>query len=148
MDVLTHAAGYFSGFPPQRVIGSGTILDTARFRFLLSRHLGVDPHNVHAYVIGEHGDSEVPVWSLANVAGLRLAAFCGRGGLVCDQATMDRIFAETRDAAYAIIERKGATYFAVAAGLVQLVESIVRDQKTVLSSLPGSTGSTASPTSA
>jgi L-lactate dehydrogenase len=133
VDALTYAAGKLSGLPARRVIGSGTILDTARFRFLLSRHFGVDPRSVHAYVVGEHGDSEVPVWSLANIAGMRLPDFCAAQGLAYDRAAMDAIFRQTRDAAYAIIERKGATYYAVAAGLLRIVEAIVRDQRTVLS---------------
>jgi L-lactate dehydrogenase len=133
VDVLTHASLAFSGLPAGRVIGSGTILDTARFRYLLSRHFGVDARSVHAYIIGEHGDSEVPVWSLANIAGLRLADFCRQNGVPLDQAALDAIFVQTRDAAYQIIERKGATFYAVAAGLMRIVEAILRDQSTVLS---------------
>jgi L-lactate dehydrogenase len=133
VDALTYAAWKLSGLPPSRVIGSGTILDTARFRYLLSQHFGVDPRSVHAHIIGEHGDSEVPVWSLANIAGMRLADFCSANGLVYDQSALDGIFRQTRDAAYEIIERKGATYYAVAAGLMRIVEAILRDQHTVLS---------------
>jgi L-lactate dehydrogenase len=133
VDVLTYAASKLSGLPASRVIGSGTILDTARFRYLLSQHFGVDPRSLHAYIIGEHGDSEVPVWSLANIAGMRLADFCAANGLANDQQAMDDIFMQTRDAAYKIIERKGATYYAVAAGLMRIVEAILRDQRTVLS---------------
>ena len=110
VDVLTYAAWKLSGLPHERVIGSGTILDTARFRYLLSQHFGVDASSVHAYIIGEHGDSEVPVWSLANIAGMRLPEFCKTQGLPHDPKVMDEIFARTRDAAYRIIERKGATY--------------------------------------
>lgn len=133
VDVLTYATWKWSGLPPARVIGSGTILDTARFRYLLSQHCGVDPRSVHAYIIGEHGDSETPLWSLANIAGMRLSAFCAVHGMTLDQAAMDAIFHQTRDAAYAIIERKGATFYAVAAGLMRLIEAILRDQHTVLS---------------
>jgi L-lactate dehydrogenase len=133
VDVLTYASLKFSGLPPERVIGSGTILDTARFRYLLSRHFGVDPRSVHAYIIGEHGDSEVPVWSLANIAGLRLPAFCAAQGLKFHSEAMGEIFTNTRDAAYRIIERKGATFYAVAAGLMRICEAILRDQNTVLS---------------
>jgi L-lactate dehydrogenase len=132
VDVLTYVAWKLSGLPASRVIGSGTILDTARFRYGLSRHCGVDPHNVHAYIVGEHGDSEVPVWSLANIAGLRLLDFCAVHGLPHDEATLDEIFGEARDAAYHIIERKGATHYAVATGLLRIVEAILRDQNTVL----------------
>ncbi|MCL4504650.1 MAG: L-lactate dehydrogenase [Chloroflexi bacterium] len=133
VDVLSHLTWKLSGFPPSRVIGSGTILDTARFRYLLSRYFGVDARSIHAYIIGEHGDSEVPVWSLANIAGMRFADYCAANGLGCEQAELDEIYRQTRDAAYRIIETKGATYYAVAAGLVRIVEAIVRNQRTVLS---------------
>ena len=133
VDVLTHVTLKLAGLPPHRVFGSGTILDTARFRYTLSEHLGVDPRSVHAYIIGEHGDSEVPVWSLANVAGMRLPSFCAENGIPMGPETMDEIFRQTRDAAYEIIKRKGATYYAVAAGLMRLTEAILRDQHTVLS---------------
>jgi L-lactate dehydrogenase len=133
VDVLTYAAWRLSGLPAARVIGSGTILDTARFRYLLSTHFGVDPRSVHAWIVGEHGDSEVPVWSLANIAGMRLPAFCAAQQVPYDREAMDDIFRRTRDAAYHIIERKGATYYAVAAGLLRIVEAVLRDQRTVLS---------------
>jgi L-lactate dehydrogenase len=133
VDVLTYAAWKLSGLPHQRVIGSGTILDTSRFRYLLSQHFGVDARSVHAYIIGEHGDSEVPVWSLANIAGMRLPEFCQAQHLPYDQKIMDDIFVQTRDAAYRIIERKGATFYAVAAGLMRITQAILRNQSTVLS---------------
>lgn len=133
VDILTYVSYKISGLPAQRVIGSGTILDTARFRYLLSQYFEVDPRSVHAYIIGEHGDSEVPVWSLANIAGMRLHNFCANQGLEYKQADMDHIFQQTRDAAYEIIERKGATFYAVAAGIMRIVEAILRDQSTVLS---------------
>ena len=133
VDVLSYAAWKFSGLPSQRVIGSGTILDTARFRYLLSQRFDVDPRSVHAFIIGEHGDSEVPVWSLANIAGMRLPVYCSSNGFQCGLDTLDEIFTQTRDAAYHIIERKGATYYAIATGLVRIVEAILRDQGSVLS---------------
>lgn len=133
VDVLTYAAIRFSGLPGQRVLGSGTILDTARFRYLLSQTFNVDPRSVHAYIIGEHGDSEVPVWSLANIAGMRLPMFCQANGYGCSQDLLEDIFRQTRDAAYHIIERKGATYYAIGTGLTRIVEAILRDQSTVLS---------------
>lgn len=133
VDVLTFASLKLSGLPSKRVIGSGTILDTARFRHLLSEYFDVDPRSVHAYIVGEHGDSEVPVWSLANIAGMRLPDFARAAGIPHDQWQMDEIFKQTRDAAYHIIQRKGATYYAVAAGLMRIVEAILRDQHTVLS---------------
>jgi L-lactate dehydrogenase len=133
VDVLTYAAWKLSKLPAERVIGSGTILDTARFRYLLSQHFGVDARSVHAYIIGEHGDSEVPVWSLANIAGMRLPEYCKAQGITHDAKVMEQIFLETRDAAYHIIERKGATYYAVAAGLMRITQAILRNQRTVLS---------------
>ena len=133
VDVLTRISLRLSDLPPQRVIGSGTILDTARFRYLLSQHFGVDSRSVHAYIIGEHGDSEVPVWSLANIAGMRLEDFCAAQGRSYDWKELHSIFEQTRDAAYHIISRKQATYYAVAAGLMRIIEAILRDQNTVLS---------------
>ena len=133
MDILTYAAIKISGFPSNQVFGSGTILDTARFRYLLSQHFGVDPRSVHGYIIGEHGDSEVPVWSLANIAGMRLPVFCQQNNLACQDQVLDDIFQQTRDAAYQIIQRKGATYYAIAVGLTKIAEAIIRDQNTVLS---------------
>ena len=133
VDVLTYTSLKLSGLPPRRVIGSGTILDTARFRHLLSEYFDIDPRSVHAHIIGEHGDSEVPVWSLANIAGIRLADFGRASGIPYDEFQMDEIFKQTRDAAYHIIQRKGATFYAVAAGLMRIVEAILRDQHTVLS---------------
>lgn len=133
VDVLTYAAWKLSGLPPNRVIGSGTILDTARFRYLLSEQFGIDARSVHAYIIGEHGDSEVPVWSLANIAGMKLDEFERVEGQSMDAADRQGIYERTRDAAYHIIQRKGATYYAVAAGLIQITAAILRDQNTVLS---------------
>jgi L-lactate dehydrogenase len=133
VDVLTYLTCKLSDLPPRQVIGSGTILDTARFRYLLSQHFGVDARSVHGFIIGEHGDSEVPVWSLANIAGMRLKEFCAAHGQVYDTKAMDEIFQQTRDAAYRIIERKHATYYAVAAGLMRITRAILRDQNTVLS---------------
>jgi len=132
VDVLSYVAWKVSGFPSRRVIGSGTVLDTARFRYLLSEHLDLDPRNVHAYVVGEHGDSEVPIWSLANVAGMRLEEYCRRTQCDVDSGVRDRISHQVRDAAYEVIERKGATYYAVGVALVRIVEAILRDQHTVL----------------
>jgi L-lactate dehydrogenase len=132
VDVLTYASWKLSGFPPNRVIGSGTILDTARFRYLLGQHFGIDPQSVHAYIIGEHGDSEVPVWSLANIAGIRLREFCEHEGLPYDEQAMQSIFRQTRDAAYEIIRRKGATSYALATAVVRIVQAILRNENTIL----------------
>jgi L-lactate dehydrogenase len=133
VDVLSYFTYRISGLPAERVIGSGTILDTARFRMLLAEHYDVDPRSVHAFMAGEHGDTEVPVWSSANIAGMPIADFATTTGIGNDPDAHDRIYRDTRDAAYQIIERKGATYYAVAAGLVRIVQAILRDQHTVLS---------------
>lgn len=133
VDALTYAALKLSGLPTERVIGSGTVLDTARFRYLLSQHFQVDSRSVHAFIIGEHGDSEVPVWSLANIAGMKLDDFCRAQGVELTPADRQRIYEQTRDAAYQIIERKGATYYAVAAGLIGITAALLRDQNTVFS---------------
>lgn len=133
VDILSYAAWKISSLPQERVIGSGTILDTARFRYLLSKAYDVDARSVHAFVIGEHGDSELAVWSLANIAGMRLDEFCEANAR--EMGVIDRVGIEkqTREAAYEIIEAKGATYYAIGAGLLRIVEAILRDQGTVMS---------------
>ncbi len=133
VDILTHIALKESGLNPHRVIGSGTILDTSRFRFLLSQYYEVDARSVHAYIIGEHGDSEIPLWSLANIGGVRLQEFAPLKNKTYNQAEMDRLFLEVRDAAYEIIRRKSATYYAIGLGLVSMVEAILGDHRRVLS---------------
>jgi len=132
VDILTYLTAQIVGLESGRVIGSGTLLDTARFRYLLGVHYGVDPRSVHAYVVGEHGDSELPLWSLANIAGVRLSDFVGTNGQCYDQAALDRIFDQTCHAAYEIIQRKKATYYAIGLGLLAIVEAVLRDQHTVL----------------
>jgi L-lactate dehydrogenase len=132
VDVLTWATLKLSGFPRERVIGAGTVLDTARFRHEIGRHCGIDPRNIHAYIIGEHGDSEVPVWSLANIAGVPVREYCKRCGRGCPPGELDRIFDSVRSAAYEIIRLKGATYFAIALGTTRMIEAILRDQNTVV----------------
>jgi len=132
VDVLNYATLKLSGLPSQRVIGSGTILDTSRFRYLMSEHFRVDARSMHAFIVGEHGDGEVPIWSLANVAGMKLRDLCTARGVEYDSRAMEEIFRHTRDAAYEIIQRKGATYYAVAAGIMRLTGAILRNQNTVL----------------
>jgi L-lactate dehydrogenase len=132
VDVLTYLAWRMTGLPSNQVIGSGTILDTARFRFLLGKHFEIEPHSIHAYIIGEHGDSQVPVWSLANIAGVRLDEYARLNGKALDIACREKIVENTRRAAYEIIRRKGATYYAIAAGLVRIIEAIVRNENSVL----------------
>jgi len=133
VDIMTYVALKLSNLAPGRVIGSGTILDTARFRYLLGNYYKVDPHSVHAYIIGEHGDSEVPVWSTANIGGVTLEEYSRLLGKPFNQAELDGLFEEVRTAAYQIIERKKATYYAIASGLLRLVEAVLRDQATVFS---------------
>lgn len=132
VDVLTYLTWQMTGLPSNQIIGSGTILDTARFRFLLGQHFRIDTHSIHAYIIGEHGDSQVPVWSLANIAGMRLDEYTGLNGTPLDSSERGKIAENTRRAAYEIIHRKGATYYAIAAGLVRIIEAIVRDENSVL----------------
>jgi len=131
LDVMTYAALKLSHFPKNKVIGSGTILDTARLRYLLGERLQVDPRNVHAYIIGEHGDSEVPVWSLANVAGIRLKDFYPLAEVPYDPVELDKLFLKVRNAGYDIIKRKGRTFYAVAMGMTKIVESIIRNENAV-----------------
>lgn len=132
VDLMTYAAIMLSGFPDNHVIGSGTLLDSARFRQLIGKHCKVAPGNVHAYIIGEHGNSEVPLWSTANIAGLRLDEYCPVCGRACDMSIRTRIFEEVRDAAYAVIERKGATYYAIALALAAVTRAILRDENAVM----------------
>jgi L-lactate dehydrogenase len=133
VDILTYVSLEVSGLPFSRVIGSGTILDTSRFRFLLGQYYGVDTRSVHAYIIGEHGDSEIPLWSLANIGGVRLQEFAPLRNKSYDQEEMNKLFVTVRDAAYEIIRRKGATYYAIGLGLLSIVEAIVGDYRSVLS---------------
>jgi L-lactate dehydrogenase len=132
VDVLAYVAWQVSGLPAARVLGSGTVLDTARFRYLLSEHFHVEPRSVHALIIGEHGDSQVPVWSLANIAGMRLDDYGRLNGGSLNPAQKEEIAERTRRAAYDIIRRKGATYYAISAGLVRIIQAIVRDENSVL----------------
>ena len=132
VDLLTHIAAQILGLDRCCVFGSGTTLDTARLRYMLGMHYGVDPRSIHAYIVGEHGDSELALWSLANIAGVRLADFVGGNGQRYDQTAIDRIFEQTRNAAYEIIQRKRATYYAIGLGLLAIVEAVLRDQHTVM----------------
>lgn len=132
VDILTYAAIKMSGFPPERVIGSGTVLDTARLKYLLGRQLDVDARSVHAVIIGEHGDSELAVWSGANISGVDLSHFCELRGLYHHKASMQKIYSEVRDSAYEIIRRKGATYYGIAMAVARIAESITRDEHSIL----------------
>ncbi|MDE7280363.1 MAG: L-lactate dehydrogenase [Ruminiclostridium sp.] len=132
VDILTNAAIKMSGYPAQRVIGSGTVLDTGRLKYLLSRRLDVDARSVHAVIIGEHGDSELAVWSGANISGIDLYHFYELRGIMDYKKDMQRIYTEVRDSAYEIIERKGATYYGIAMAVAKIAESITRDEHSIL----------------
>jgi L-lactate dehydrogenase len=133
VDVMTHVATRLSGLPPGRVIGSGTILDTARFRSLLGRHLGIAPQSVHAYVLGEHGDSEVLGWSAARAGSVPITAFAAQVGAAITAAVRAEIDQGVRCAAYRIIDGKGATWHGIGAGLARIVRAIAADEGAVLS---------------
>ncbi|MCI1965167.1 MAG: L-lactate dehydrogenase [Oscillospiraceae bacterium] len=132
VDILTYTALKLSGFPPDRVIGSGTVLDTARLKYLLGRHLGVDSRSVHAYIIGEHGDSELAVWSSANVSGVELNRFCEQDGHHNHKQNMQKLYEDVKNSAYEIIQKKGATYYGIAMSVRRIAECIMRDERSIL----------------
>ena len=131
VDILTYSTWKFSGFPKERVIGSGTSLDSARFRQALAELVDVDARNVHAYILGEHGDSEFPVWSHANVAGLQIYEWVKNNPEI-DEEAMVNLFFGVRDAAYTIIEKKGATFYGIAVALARITRAILDDENAVL----------------
>ena len=133
MDILTYATLKISGLPQNRVLGSGTVLDTSRLRYLISEHCHVDARNIHAYIIGEHGDTELPVWSNANIGGMVLSEYCPICDVHCNYLQeLGKIFEKVKNAAYRIIETKGATYYAVGLALVKIVGALLRDENSVL----------------
>lgn len=135
VDIMTHlAAGYAKehGVPSRRIIGSGTTLDTARFRTLLGKHLGVDAQHVHAYVVGEHGDSEVLTWSLVNIGGIPLEEYIRMEGIRLDKVIRSHIDEDVRKAAYHIIEGKGSTYYGIGSAIARIVNVILFDQRAIL----------------
>ena len=134
VDILTYLTYKLSGFPANRVIGSGTVLDSSRFRSLLSKNCGVAASNVHGYIIGEHGDSEVPVWSLTNIAGTKIENYCPICNKDCQDKdhSLDEISSQVKNAAYEIIEKKGATFYAVALAVSRIARAILRDENAVL----------------
>ena len=132
VDVLTCLAQQLSGFPAGRVLGSGTVLDTARLKYLLGQRLGVDSRNVHAFIIGEHGDSELAVWSSANISGADLDDYCRIAGITKPADELSRIYEHVRDAAYQIIDSKGATYYGIGMAVRRIAEAIVRNEHSVL----------------
>ena len=132
VDILTYAAAKLSGYPENRVFGSGTVLDSARLKYLLGEHLQVDPRSVHAFIIGEHGDSEIAAWSSTNVSGIPLHDFCEMRGHFEHEKAMKEIAEGVKNSAYEIIERKGATYYGIAMSVRRICEAIVRDEKSIL----------------
>ena len=132
VDVLTYVTLCESGLPSSRVIGSGTVLDTARLKEKVGKYLGVDSRNVHSFVIGEHGDSEVAVWSSANVSGIDLDSYCKERRIELDRSALDLLSAEVMSSAYRIIEAKGATYYGIADSVRRIVSAIVNDEHTIL----------------
>ena len=133
VDILTYVALKRSGWPKGRVIGSGTVLDSARFRYLISQHCNVDVGNVHAYILGEHGDSEFAAWSMTNVAGIPINEYCPMCGACEDWSEqLANIMREVKESAYHIINYKGATYYAIGMALVRIVGAILQDQRSVL----------------
>lgn len=132
VDVLTYAAQQISGYPAHRVFGSGTVLDTARLKHQLGKYLEVDSRNVHAFIIGEHGDSELAVWSSANVSGVDLNRYCHLQGGADHDAAMEKIYESVRDSAYEIISRKSATYYGIAMAVGRIAECIVKDEHSIL----------------
>ncbi|NSX56345.1 L-lactate dehydrogenase [Parasulfitobacter algicola] len=133
VDVMTYVAQRLSGIPVGKVIGTGTILDTARFRTLLGQHLGIAAQSVHAYVLGEHGDSEVPIWSSAMAGSVPIDTLANQMGRSLLSEEKNTISTNVRDAAYSIIEGKGATYYGIGAGVARIVQAILDDERIVLS---------------
>jgi L-lactate dehydrogenase len=133
VDVMTQIAREISGLPAGRVIGSGTILDSARFRSLLGVHLGVSPRSIHAYVLGEHGDSQVAVWSSARAGGLPIADFGAQVGAPLTEAVRSQIEERTRNAASTIVRGKGSTYYGIGAGLVRIIGAVRQNEQAVIS---------------
>lgn len=132
VDILTYTAVKLSGLPENRVIGSGTVLDTARLKYALGEHLEVDSRSVHSFIIGEHGDSEIVAWSSTNVSGIPVNDFCELRGHFNHEEAMHRIADDVKNSAYDIIEKKGGTYYGIAMSVKRICECIMRDEKSIL----------------
>lgn len=132
VDILTYVSLKLSGFPENRVLGSGTVLDTARLKYHLGEHLGIDSRSVHAFIIGEHGDSELVAWSSAKVAGMPVDTFCEMRGYYNHDEATEQIAENVKNSAYQIIQKKRATYFGVAMAVRRICEAIIRDEKSIL----------------
>ena len=132
VDILTYAAIKLSGMPEHLVIGSGTVLDTARFKYQLGEHLSIDPRSIHAFIIGEHGDSEIAAWSSANVSGIPIHDICEMRGFYHHEDAMREIAETVKNSAYEIIAKKKATYYGIAMSVRRICEAIVRNEKSIL----------------
>lgn len=132
VDVLTYITYKLSGFPKERVIGSGTVLDTSRFRYMLAEHFQIDTRNIHSYIMGEHGDSEIATWSLTSIAGMGINEYCSNVCKKCDGFSKYEIQDKVKNAAYEVINRKGSTYYAIALAIKRIVEAILRDENSIL----------------
>lgn len=132
VDILTYITYKLSGFPKERVIGSGTVLDTSRLKHALGQNYNIDPRNIHTYIMGEHGDSEIATWSLTNIAGMSFDEFCTNLGAKCGECKKQEIHESVKNAAYEVISKKGATYYAVALAIKRIVEVILRDENSIL----------------
>ncbi len=131
VDILTYVTYKLSGLPKNQVIGSGTVLDTSRLKYMISRKTGVDARNCHTYIIGEHGDSEVAAWSVTNIGGMTMNEFCKHTGK-CDLNDLDKMYNEVKNSAYEIIRKKGATYYAIAVAVARICECIAGDENSIL----------------
>lgn len=132
VDILTYTALKLSGWSENRVLGTGTVLDTARLKYLVGEHLNVDPRNIHAFIVGEHGDSEVTAWSSARVSGVPIREFCEMRGYPDQSEYFAQVSEEVKNSAYEIIKKKRATYYGIAMGVRRVCEAIIRDEKSVL----------------
>lgn len=131
VDILTYATFKISGLPKNQILGSGTVLDTARLKYLISKKTGIDARNCHTYIIGEHGDSEVAAWSVTNIGGLSMHEFCRYTGK-CNLDDLNNMYEEVKNSAYEIIKKKGATYYAIAVAVARIVECIAGDENSIL----------------
>lgn len=131
VDILTYVTFKVSGLPKNQVLGSGTVLDTSRLKFMISRRTGIDARNCHTYIIGEHGDSEVAAWSITNIGGMSMHEFCRFTGK-CSLEDLDKMYSEVKNSAYEIIEKKGATHYAIAVAVEKIVECIAGDENSIL----------------
>lgn len=132
VDILTHITMKLTNLPKSKIIGSGTLLDSARFRYLISEKIKIDPRSIHGMIIGEHGDTELPTWSMLNVAGVNLNSVSDNCHFYMSAEAKEEVYQNTKNAAYQIISKKGATYYAIALSLARICEAILGDQKSIL----------------